>query len=548
MKDKGANRIRSLFWEATLQCNAYCEFCGSRCGDDSVKQLMNQEVDADTICSCFREIAESYDSKNIMLNITGGEPLLRRDLFDIMAYASDLGFPWGLVTNGTLIDEAVVKKMKNTNMKTISISLDGTAKTHNHLRNIPNGFNKIKEAIVLLKEADFLDEIQITTVVNHRNIHELERLYEVLLEWDIDSWRLVTIDPIGRAQDRTELLLTAEDYKQYFNFFDTHQFNGHMVLMTSCSHYLGTRDNIYRPHSFYCGTGKHIASILANGDIYVCPNVPRIPEQIQGNIKTDSFSNIWETGFQWFRDPDRQKGAKCSKCELYESCKGDSLHKWDFSAQKAKVCFKEHKIDEVPRKVDSEKNLRDKLLSYYPNMKCIQVSYNNSSDAKVIFTPPATKQLLTYFEWGEQSPRNCFELLAGLVGFVLDNLIVVEHIIPGSLEDRNETKASFSNSNYKDLLREISILNKGYQLCHKKYMLTGVYSLVGVAHTHPLGLSAILSIPDMGLHGQLQHKLGSIVSVIINPQKKEIAAYYNSVFRPIDIELFVRNEADLHDF
>ena len=171
MKNKAPNGLHTLFWEATLRCNAYCKFCGSRCGDDSAEALRREEVSSEIICNCFKKIAEVYDSKGIMINVTGGEALLRNDLFEVMSYASDLGFPWGLVTNGSLIDQFVVEKMKIARMKTISISLDGVSETHNAIRNIPDGFEKIQKAVGLLKKADFLDEIQITTVVNHKNIH-----------------------------------------------------------------------------------------------------------------------------------------------------------------------------------------------------------------------------------------------------------------------------------------------------------------------------------------------------------------------------------------
>lgn len=548
MKNKAPNELHTLFWEATLRCNAYCKFCGSRCGDDSAEALRREEVSLEIICNCFKKIAEVYDSKGIMINVTGGEALLRNDLFEVMSYASDLGFPWGLVTNGSLIDQFVVEKMKVARMKTISISLDGVSETHNAIRNIPDGFEKIQKAVGLLKKADFLDELQITTVVNHKNIHELESLYAILQEWGINSWRLAMIDPIGRAKEERELLLTKSDYQEYFEFFKVHQFDGKIMLVTSCSHYLGTYDNLYREHRFSCVTGRHVGSILANGDIYVCPNVPRIPELIQGNIKKDSFTDIWENGFQWFRNPDRQRVGQCEACKYYELCKGDSLHTWDFSAKRPRICFKEQDFGKSSGSLEAEEKIRERLLAYYPKMRGIRISYKSSSESKVLFTPSATKQLLTYFEWGEVSSKNCFELLAGLAGFTLENLIVVEHLIPVTLEDRNETTAMFSDDNYQKLLKEVSILNIGRCSSHKKYKLSDSYSLVGIAHTHPLELSSILSIPDIELHGKMQKNHGKFVSLILNPQKKQIAAYYNSVFTPVDVELLIEKSDGLYHF
>lgn len=545
MKNSSCSHLQSLFWEATLRCNAYCEFCGSRCGD-LPPDLLRQELTSEEICRCFREIAEACNPENVMINVTGGEALLRRDLFDIMSYASALGFPWGLVTNGSLIDETAVRKMKQSGMRTISISLDGTAGIHNAIRNIPDGFQKIREAVRLLKQADFLDELQITTVVNHKNIGELEPLYSILQDWGIDSWRIATVDPIGRADNQKQLLLTDGDLAKYFSFFHDHQFNGKITLLTSCSHYWGPFDNLYRAHSFACMTGRTIGSILANGDIYVCPNVPRIPELIQGNIRKDSFPEVWEKGFRWFRDPDRQKSGKCAQCDAYEACRGDSLHTWDFTRQEPMICFAERNCSTADSR--AEESAKEKLRAFYPEMKGIRISYGNCSDANVVLTPSATKELLTYFAWGETSARNCFELLAGLVGYRTGNLTVVEHIVPGELEDRSEVTAAFSQRNYQGLLKEVSLLNRGRPLSHDKFKLSDHYSLVGIAHSHPLDLSASLSVPDIQLHGSLQREHTQFVSLLLNPQRRQIAAYYNSVFTPIDMELLVKNRNELESF
>ena len=91
-------------------------------------------------------------------------------------------------------------------------------------------------------------------------------------------------------------------------------------------------------------------------------------------------------------------------------------------------------------------------------------------------------------------------------------------------------------------------MNKGRQLSSEMYKLEDSYSLVGIAHTHPLELSPVLSTPDIELHGRLQHNHGDFVSLIVNPQKKQMAAYYNSVFRPIDLELYVKDENEIDDY
>lgn len=540
MENNEKYQLRSVFWEATLRCNALCEFCGSRCGEVSSEKLLKNEVESTTVLKCFDEISRHMNPKDIMINVTGGEPLLRKDLFEIMSTVSELGFPWGMVTNGTLIDQNTVSKMQKSNMKTISISLDGLPKTHNAIRKLSNGFQKIEKAVSLLSDADFLDEIQITTVVNHKNIDELEALFSILKTWSIHSWRLAVIDSIGRAEDSSGLMMTKDDYQKYFEFFNTYQFNGSITLMSSCSHYLGQYDNLYRPHDFSCDTGKHIASILANGDIFVCPNVSREPDLIQGNINKDSFVEVWEKGFKWFRNPDRQKSDNCSKCSYYEKCRGDSLHTWDFSLQKPKFCFKDlfHEAEKIR---DSEKDIKQKVLSYYSDLKGLKISYENSSDQKLIFTPSATHDFMTLFSWGEKTPSNCFELLVGLVGFAKGELTVVEHIIPGKLVNRMEETAGFSNESYYEILKETDLLNMGRKYCDKKFCLSEKFSFVGIAHSHPLELSPTLSIADIKLHNKMRQKHSNFFSVILNPQKKQLAVYANSVFTPIDVEFLCDN-------
>ena len=85
----------------------------------------------------------------------------------------------------------------------------------------------------------------------------------------------------------------------------------------------------------------YVASILSNGDIFVCPNVERRKEFVQGNIKTDSFVDVWENRFELFRSDDRLKCDKCSKCSKWTYCLGDSFHTFNFDDRKPNFCINE---------------------------------------------------------------------------------------------------------------------------------------------------------------------------------------------------------------
>ena len=528
-------KLKTLFWECTLRCNAYCKFCGSRCGDVKSDELTGEEI-----LACFREVAEGYDPSEIMINVTGGEPLLRADLFEVMKNARELGFHWGMVTNGVLITDEVIEKMKSAGMSTISVSIDGVGELHDSLRGIPGAFDKIISGVRSLAEADFLDCIQVTTVVNSENVDSLDELYSVLSTLGIDSWRVAIVDPIGRARDNDRLLLDAEGLRKYFEFLErSRSFDG-MDVTTSCSHYLGELDGKYRNHRFSCNTGKSVASILANGDVFVCPNVERRPELIQGNVKTDSFVDLWERGFSFFRSEERCLSEKCRGCSSWDKCKGDSLHTWNFDDCTPNFCIVDIGVDAVRGEYDAVIDKYKKALGPFSG---IELSFSGNLTKKLVFSPIASDKLYEYFDFGKVTPVNTCEQMCGLYGHYVGNTFLVEHVIPLYLKFRSTTEAAFDSVTLESAMEELRVLNEYYRTCDEVYNVTGTpFILGGFIHSHPLGLDAVLSEPDAELHRIMRDRLDSYTtSVIVNPQKREIYAYYGKSLDVIDVELLTRS-------
>lgn len=306
--------LHNLFWETTLRCNAKCKHCGSRAGEN-IK--LKDELTTEQIKKAFKDVADKLNAKDILINVTGGEPLVREDLFDVMDYANnELGYKWGMTTNGILMDSKVISEMKRTGMASMSISIDGLEETHDKFRGIKGAFKKTIDNIKLLQKDKFLKVFQITTVVNKLNIGQLEELYELMEELEVDSWRIVNMDPIGRAIDNSKLSLDSNDYKKLFGFMQKKRKKSKFEITYGCSHFLGVKNEYtIRDTGFFCFTGFTTGSILYNGDIYVCPNVPRRKELIQGNVKKDNFADAWQNGFKWFRDLDKFKVGKCAKCD-----------------------------------------------------------------------------------------------------------------------------------------------------------------------------------------------------------------------------------------
>ena len=325
-------QLRRLFFELTLRCNENCLHCGSRCGE-----VKSEELSKEDYFRLLDQIKNDFDELP-MLCITGGEPLLRNDFFEIMEYAGKLGFSWGMTSNGTLIDPGTAAHLKKAGMSTVSISIDGTEEIHDEFRRTKGGFKRAMAGIENLMNTGF-EHVQVTTVVSRRNIDHLDEIFNMLLNIEIDSWRLLAIEPIGRALDNNELALTMEDHIKLLQYIKDKRSQGYPVLY-GCSHYLGLEfEREVRDWYFLCNSGLYTASIAANGDIMGCLDIERRPETIQGNILQDNLKDVWINRFRIFREPLADKNEKCRNCKDKDSCEGGSYHSWDYDNNRQKVCF-----------------------------------------------------------------------------------------------------------------------------------------------------------------------------------------------------------------
>lgn len=326
--------LKFLFLELTLRCNERCLHCGSSCGD-----VPSNEMPVQVYYDFLDKI--KHDFPNLpMLCITGGEPLLRKEIFDIMAYAKKLGFGWGMTSNGTLITKDTARRLYDCGMKTISVSLDGMEKSHDEFRRTPGGFAKAVEGIKNLLEYDF-QAVQITTVVTKKNIGELDEMFELVRKLDVDSWRVINIEPIGRALKLDGYTLNAEEYRRMFDFIKEKRRAGYPVLY-GCSHFLGTEyEREVRDWYFLCNAGIYTASIMANGDITACLDIERRPETIQGNILRDDFTDVWRNRFRLYRTSLADKNEACCTCADRDFCDGGSYHSWNYDNNRQMVCMKE---------------------------------------------------------------------------------------------------------------------------------------------------------------------------------------------------------------
>lgn len=518
--------LHTLFFEVTSRCNALCDHCGSRCTASKRDELSSQDFK-----KVLDNVAENFGTKAIMLNITGGEPLMRKDLFEITEYADSLGFKWGLVTNGMLITDDVISKMKETHMSTITISLDGMKKTHEEFRHVPGCFDRIISAIEKLKDGNFIEHIQVTFIATKNNIYELPEVYRLLSMLGIDSLRISGIDPIGRAKDNEQLMLSREEYIYLFDFMKKHR-TSQLPVVWSCSHYFGNTESTLDPTGkiFSCYTGIHVASVLSNGDIFGCPNIPRRKELIQGNVLKDDFCEVWKNNFEFYRDPNRTKAKQCEECEYWNYCKGDSFHTFDFETNTPQFCYKKFLAEKKERRemVDvSYKDIIASLVQKNGKMQYLTIKPSTfEANKTVIFTPQATKDLFGFFHYGECHPSNLYEQQVALVGNNLGNIFLVKFVVPAILYNRAGNMATMDDFCINQIMDEVSIINENILKSDLIYQDSyGNVEFIGFAHSHPQETDFRFSIHDVNNHKDFVKQYGNFLSIILNPQKKKIVCF-----------------------
>ena len=323
---KTTHPLRYLFWETTLRCNMQCLHCGSDCVCDNSTQ--SDELSVDRIKDELRSIAQVYPPSTITFAMIGGEPLLRKDqVCEVGAYAAHLGYHWGIVTNGMLLDDDAIRQLRRAGLQAISVSLDGLEQEHDTLRNRPGAYQRVVFAIERLLAERFYRKFDIICCVSKLNIHMLEEFVEQLRRLRVPAVRFAPIFARGRTPQHSELVLDSSDYVHLLRFIATQRKSqADIRISLSEEGYWGPewegriRDNLH-----YCGAGILVGSILYNGDVIGCPSMSR--SFVEGNINDASFIDIWQHGFSLYRQGRRELFAEqCGDCEHWILCEGGGLH------------------------------------------------------------------------------------------------------------------------------------------------------------------------------------------------------------------------------
>lgn len=325
------HNIKMLFWECTLRCNLNCLHCGSDCAYD----VKTPDLPFDDFLKAILPLKNVYKPDSITVAITGGEPILRKDLPHCGRELRKHGFRWGIVTNGYDYTPELHGLLLGAGMGSITLSLDGLESSHNWLRNNNQSFKRAVSALELITSSSRLF-YDVVTCVNQRNIDELDKLKDFLIERNVRAWRLFTISPIGRAANNEELRLSPKQLKQLMDFIVNTRKENRIHASTDCEAYLGKYEGKVRDSYFFCRAGIQIASVLIDGSISACPIINR--NFIQGSIYKDDFLDVWNNKFDIMRDRSWTKTGICLDCNDYQKCLGGAMHLWDEKKENIMYC------------------------------------------------------------------------------------------------------------------------------------------------------------------------------------------------------------------
>src|ERR1700690_2537435 len=225
------NKPRLIFWELTKGCNLCCIHCRASATELSSPSDLSTQVALDII----DQIAVV---SNPILVLSGGEPLFRSDIFQLARYGTDKGLRVALATNGTLVTKEVARKIVDSGVKRVAISLDGAdALTHDMFRGIPGAFDAAITGFRNLKDLGM--SVQINTTIARHNAHQLPLVLDLARSLGADALHTFLLVPVGCGVDiAAEQMVAPEEYERMLNWFYDRSLEGEIEMKATCApHY-----------------------------------------------------------------------------------------------------------------------------------------------------------------------------------------------------------------------------------------------------------------------------------------------------------------------
>jgi heme b synthase len=324
--DKKGAALRLVAWETTRNCNLNCIHCRA------AATMGPYENELDTAAGLTLLDQISQVGKPVVI-LTGGEPLLRGDIFELARHGTKKGLRMVMAPNGTMITAAIARKMVESGIQRISVSLDGaTRESHDRFRQVDGAYEGALQGIRFAKEVGL--EFQVNTTITQQNLEEIPTIQELAVELGAVAHHIFLLVPTGRGKYIIDQEISAKQYEETLNWFYDQQDKVPLQLKATCApHYYRIlrqrareegKKITFETHGLDavtrgCLGGTGFCFISHVGIVQPCGFL----DVNCGDVNKTSFAEIWNESkvFKDLRDFSRLKG-KCGLCEYRKVCGG----------------------------------------------------------------------------------------------------------------------------------------------------------------------------------------------------------------------------------
>jgi len=311
-------------WEVTNACNLRCIHCHASSGKPNPDEMSTEEAKR------FIDQLASVDEFR-MLVYTGGEPLVRPDIFELMEHSRKAGLVNVLATNATLITEEVAYRLREVGVAGVAVSLDSCdADVHNEIRRNPEAFSKALEGMRNVRRAGML--LQVNTTAMEKNYDTLMDLIDLANEKGSSIMLMYQLVPVGRGHEITAATLDVKANEKLLRYLAEQQRHISTIVEPvagpqywpflmeregkTSARWMKGASRVFHG----CAAGRGFVYIKPNGDIWPCPFV----EVSAGNVRETDFATIWREGevFQTLRARETKLEGKCGACRYRGMCGG----------------------------------------------------------------------------------------------------------------------------------------------------------------------------------------------------------------------------------
>ena len=314
-------KLRLLFWESTIRCNLSCAHCRRIESDEAV----DSDLTTAEAASLIDQLAQLGQDQALMpiLVFSGGEPLCRADLFELIEFATAQGLPCAVATNGTLITPATAARIKAAQVERVSVSLDGaTGAIHNKLRKLEGSFEAAIAGIKCLRQCGV--PFQINMTLTRYNAHQLDDIFGFAETLGAVAVHLFMLVPVGCGEQfAAEEMLSAEEYERLLERVAAVEHAGRLEIKVTCGpHYQrvisGQKASQSHP-SKGCLAGSGVLFVSHSGQVFPCGYLP-----VEcGHILQTPLARIWADSPDLAKMRDhRQLKGKCGVCGYRAVCGG----------------------------------------------------------------------------------------------------------------------------------------------------------------------------------------------------------------------------------